>query len=262
MSVAFVKSTTQASQTSDGSNHVTISVNYTAGNTLLLVTGYNHNTYGTVTVTDTQSNTWTQTDQSPQTDFSTITIHTFTATNVTGSSATVTVSYGGSVRAAITVSEWSGVDTTTPVNGVVRGQDISGSSSVDIFSSFFNSHGYAGAAGDAIAAAYTNYYSPTWSVDASSPSNPSGFAVESGSTTTTGDGLGNIGMGYALLSSAYAFGTAINPGTTDYGYIIALILKAAAGGGGGLVLGWLPMTHIAEGQAWVAVPTGTTTVNT
>lgn len=253
MSVSLVTRTTQTPTNSDGSNNVTIGVNYTAGNCLVLVTGYNHATYGTVTVSDTHSNTWTETGSSPQSDAALLTVHTFVAPNMSGSSTTVTVSYGGSVKAAITVSEWSGVATSSVVTGTAGGKLLSGTS-LDISSGSLSASGLSG---DAVIAGYTNYYNPTWSAGAT---NPSGFAVDSGSTTGGGDGIGNIGMGYAILGSTYSGAATINPGTTDYGAIIAFVLKQGSGGGGGgnLTLGWLPMIQANEGQGWLVVTQGMT----
>jgi hypothetical protein len=206
-------------------NDQTVAVTYSTGNALLVGINYAQNRQ-VVTITDTAGNTYTELVTAP-TDTAFSTTHAFVAKNLIGTSATITITYAGSTQAAVNVTEWSGLDTTTPTGGTATGTATSGT---EITSGSLSA---AGAAGDVVVAIVGSYYqSATW---AAGSTNPSGFAAEASATSSGSDGTGNIGMGYAVLAAGYSGAVSMDPAGTTYGNIVGVVLKAAGGGGGPVV---------------------------
>lgn len=221
MAVAFVDATVDH----EVGTEQTIAVTYTAGNAFVIGINYALEPR-TASITDTQGNTYTEIGSAEGTGAAFSSLHQFVAKNLIGSSATITITYSGSVQAATNVTEWSGVDNTTPTGGTASATNTS-SADQDIVSGSLSA---AGVAGDAVVAVGGNYYdSASWAAGAT---NPSGFAVEATATGDGGgDGTGMIAMGYAVLGAGYSGAASLNPSGNTYGNIKVVVLKAAAGGG-------------------------------
>jgi hypothetical protein len=213
MSVGLVDATVS----NDSNTFQDIPVTYGAGNAFLVGVTYN-NSAVTVTITDSQSNTYTEIG-SAETDGAFVTTHLFRASGVTGSSATMTVTFSSSRHATVSITEWSGVDSGSPIGGTAGGVNTS---SGDILSGSLSA---AGVAGDVVAAFAGNFYQSTFAVGAT---NPSGFAIESTASLQRSDSTGSIGMGYAALAAGYSGAASLDPSGTTYGSIKVAVLKAAA----------------------------------
>ena len=227
--MAFVKATVSAPAIGSDPS---IAVTYTVGHAGLVWFNYAHAPYGTVTVDDDQGNTYTELGgspaASPQVDGSGFdTLHAFVCGDMRGyGSAIITVHLGGSAEIALGVAEFDQVDPVTPVLDQIGNKNLA---SGDLDSGNFAS---GGGSGDVVVGVGSNFYNTvTWSPGTSG--NPSGFAVEASATKHNGDGHGNIGLGWAALSGTYSGNVSLNSGTTQYGGIIALVLKAGSGGAPG-----------------------------
>jgi hypothetical protein len=136
------------------------------------------------------------------------------------------------------VTEWSGVHTSTPTGGTASGTATSGT---EITSGSLSA---AGAANDAVVAIVGSFHqSTTWTAGST---NPPSFAAQASATSSGADGTGNIGMGFAVLSSGYSGATSMDPSGTTYGNIKTVVLKATGGGGGGTGHIALPLRGIGD----------------
>lgn len=121
MAVAYVAGQKiSAGSASATSVNATLPGNATAGNNIHV--GVNMDVVGrTLTVSDGLGNTYTL-DQSIPYDGNTKTVATYTAKNIAGGACTVTFAISGAAaRIAVSVREFSGEDTTTPLDQVGSG---------------------------------------------------------------------------------------------------------------------------------------------
>ncbi len=141
----------------------------------------------------------------------------FYAKNVSAGAVTITVAFTAGVANAVTILEFSGIDTTNPLKSSAAANSTSGAITSGTLSP-------AAASGDLVVAGAGNYYDPgTWTPD-------TGFTIPAGATVTGGSANANSTAQY-LIAGGSVTAASITPSTTTYGNIRVAVFSPAGATG-------------------------------
>lgn len=223
MAIALVSGSVHTGTGANASSAAATFTSNTAGNLLIAVIGWNNSGRSFTSVTDTNTNTWT--GVGTLVSSSTALTRIFFAANCKASAGnnTVTLAIGGGANCSITIAEYSGVATSSPldVTNQLTGTSANAALTTGITTTV---------AGDLVISALEL-------VSTTAPTAGTGFTRESAVLHTTN----TQGMEDQIAGSTGTFTGAWTSSAVQWALQVAAF-KAAAGGGGPTVGSLLSMT--------------------
>lgn len=215
MAIAYVNSPTSFADDGNAyTSQVTGSFNVSAGNLVVVGVWWVDGGVAVTSITDTAGNTYSATAAKTQNAGTGRSSQLWYAKNTTANAANIiTVNLGSARRLAIVAAQYSGLDTTAPIDAAVGGQDDAGASSTLTSASFTTTQA------DELIVQFGN---------------GSGTTVTVGSGYTSRATSGQRTLGDKIVSAIQTGVTSsMTMGGADYWSINAASFKMAGGGGGG-----------------------------
>lgn len=215
-----------ASDFESGTPAASVTITLTSGNLLYVVAGFNGNGSGcgTITVSDTASNTYTPISAYVNQSYNCS--RDYYANNITGGSVTISVQSTPNAAKSFTVYEISGLDTSSPLDA---NNSKTCSASPCTSASFSTAQ-----ADEIIFVGATDYYTGTWSAGSIGGTTAT---IASGGSQNGGDGVLNSAIEYRIVSSTQSSitGSISKTGSIYMALFVASFKQASGGGGGGAV---------------------------